>query len=305
MLRKHKKMKSEFIEFKTEDGLNLPGLFYESKGSKAVAIFLHGNGSASVFYNEKKNHPLALALKKQGISILYFNNRGAHIIKRLKVMKKNKETPKYFGTAHEKIKECIYDIDGAVSFLKTRGYKKFYLIGVSTGANKICVYNFYKPKNKIEKCVLLSGGDDTASYYTHLGKTKFWKLLSKSKTKTKDKKGDEIIPELLPSFIFSHKGFYDIANPDGDYNTFPFYESLGKNKLSKKPLFRYFKSIKKPSFVIYGDKDQYLLNGIEDIIETLKAKQPNFDYKIIKGADHGFNGYEKELSRAVALWLKK
>ena len=54
-----------------------------------------------------------------------------------------KEERKRFGMAYEKIKECIEDIDGAISFLKKHGYRKFYLAGASTGANKICVYNFY------------------------------------------------------------------------------------------------------------------------------------------------------------------
>lgn len=296
-------LKSELMEIKTRDGLKLPGILYRAKKGKAVAINLHGNGSSSVFYNEVKNRIFASALAEKNISTFYFNNRGAHIIKKLYIRRGKKAEGKQFGMAYEKIKECVADIDGAVSFLKKQGYREFYLMGSSTGANKICVYNFYKPKNNIKKYVLLSGGDDTGFYYDALGKSKFWKVLSEAKRKIKAKNGEEIIKEILPDFLFSNIGFFDIANPDGDYNTFPFYEVLRKVKLSTKPLFRHFKSIKKQTLIAYGDKDEYAWNSVPEIIEILKEYQPKLDYCVIKGADHGFKGYEKRLAGMVADWL--
>ena len=295
-----------FVEIKTKDELTLPGLLCESKRAKAVAIYLHGNGSSSIFYdfNTGKQNSLASVLNRKGISILFFNNRGAHIIKKLKIKRRGKMIRKPYGMAFEKIKECVLDIDGAVSFLQKKGYKKFYLIGESTGANKICVYNFYKKKgNKIDKYVLLGGGDDTGVYYHMLGKSRFWKLLKTTKRRIKVKRGEEIIKEILPDNLFSYTAFFDIANPDGDYNTFPFYEVLRKIKLSKKPLFRHFKSIKKPSLVIYGDKDEYAWGDVPKVVEILKKYQPSLNYRIIKGADHSFKGHEATLARAVEEWL--
>ena len=205
--------------------------------------------------------------------------------------------------AYEKIKDCIKDIDGVISYLKKLGYQKFYLIGESTGANKICVYNYYKPENKVSKYVLLSGGDDTGIYYDILGKEKFFKLLKESKEKIKKRKGEKIITELLPDDIFSYIGFYDIANPDGDYNVFPFLEALKNLKLSKKTLFRHFKSINKPTLVIYGEKDEYTWGDVPKVVDILKKQKPEFEYRIIKGADHGFSRSQKELSRIISNWL--
>ena len=136
-----------------------------------------------------------------------------------------------------------------------------------------------------------------------LGKSRFWKLLKTARRKIKAKRGEEIIKEIIPNDFFSYTAFFDIANPDGDYNTFPFYEVLRKIKLSKKSPFRHFKSIKKPSLVIYGDKDEYAWGNVPKIVEILKKYQPSFDYRIIKGADHGFNGHEAALARVVAKWL--
>ena len=205
--------------------------------------------------------------------------------------------------AHEKIKECVEDIEGAIAFLKKRGCKTLYLAGSSTGANKICVYNFYKPKNEIQTYILLCGGDDTGIYYDLLGKNTFWKTLKTAKQKIKNGRGEDIIPNLLP-LIFSYASFYDIANPDGDYNIFPFYEVIKKIKLSKEPLFRHFKSIKKPTLVIYGDKDEYAWGNIPRVIGILKKEQPNFTYSIIKGANHSFKGKRAILGNEIASWLK-
>lgn len=296
-------MKQEFINIKTEDGLILPGLFHEVSKSKKAMIVLHGNGSSSIFYENTPNKAFSEALSKKGISYLTFNNRGAHIKKSFHIQTKTGKKKIYEGMAYEIIKDCVKDIDGAINFLKKRGYKEFYLIGFSTGANKICVYNHYKKKNnKVSKYILVGGSDDTGSYYSEIGKQKFSKLLKKAQKMKKKGRGNELISDLLPE-VLSWQAFYDVANPDGDYNTFPFYEVLRKVKLSKKPLFRYFKAIQKPSLVVYGGEDEYAWGAVPKVVDLLKEKNPNLDYKIIKGGDHGLSGHLKELTKLVVGWL--
>jgi len=295
-----------FIEFTTKDGLSLPGLLYRPISSKTAIIYLHGNGSASVFYDEKEKRILSEVFAKKNISLLTFNNRGAHIIKKINVRNKNNDFERVkFGMAYEQIKDCILDIDGAIEFLKSEGFKKFYLMGLSTGANKICVYNYYKKQNEISKNILLGGGDDVGIYFDLLGSRKFHSLLRKAKGKMKEDKGDQLITDLklFPESIFSYKAFYDLANPDGDYNCFPYYEVINKLKLSKKPLFRYFKSINKPTLVIYGEKDEYAWGDIRRVIEILKGYKSEFQYVTIENADHGFTGFKKELAEVIVNWI--
>jgi len=295
-----------FIEFTTKDGLSLPGLLYRPISSKTAIIYLHGNGSASVFYDEKEKRILSEVFAKKNISLLTFNNRGAHIIKKINVRNKNNDVERVkFGMAYEQIKDCILDIDGAIEFLKSEGFKEFYLMGLSTGANKICVYNYYKKQNEISKNILLGGGDDVGIYFDLLGSRKFHSLLRKAKGKMKEDKGDQLITdlELFPESIFSYKAFYDLANPDGDYNCFPYYEVINKLKLSKKPLFRYFKSINKPTLVIYGEKDEYAWGDIRRVIEILKGYKSEFQYVTIENADHGFTGFKKELAEVIVNWI--
>jgi len=150
---------------------------------------------------------------------------------------------------------------------------------------------------------LLYGGDDTGIYYQALGKKKFWKILKESKKKIREKKGDIIIKELLPDALFSYAGFWDIANPDGDYNIFPFYEGFKKEKLSKKKLFRHFSSLLKPTFVVYGSEDEYTSGNVYDAVALLRVQRPDLTYKIVKGADHGFNGKKRRLAKLIADWI--
>jgi pimeloyl-ACP methyl ester carboxylesterase len=166
------------------------------------------------------------------------------------------------------------------------------------------VYNYYKPENSVTKYVLLAGGDDVGIYYHRLGKAKFWKILNKAKQKIKKRQGKEIMPELLAhNLIFSYKGFYDIANPDGDYNVFPFLEAIKKLKLSKKKLFRHFKAIKKPTLVVYGSEDEYAWGDVPRVVNILEKYQPGLDYKIIKNANHNFENHKPQLAKIIADWL--
>lgn len=290
-----------YIQFPTSDGLSLPGLLFSPPSSTKAAIYLHGF-SGSAFYMH--DFTLEEEFNKNNIALLRFNNRGAELIKRLTVEKNGMEESKYFGASLEKIKECVEDIDAAVSFLEQKGYQEIYLIGNSTGANKICVYNYHRPQNKIAKYILIAGGDDTGHHYASLGKDKFYQLLKKAKEKIDEGAGEELIIDLLPGEIISWQSFLDVADPDGDYNVFPFYEVINKAKLSQKPLFRHFKSIKKPSLVVYGEQDEHSWGDVSKIIEILKKYQPKFDYKIIPGADHRFRDKKKELSEVIINWLK-
>lgn len=299
----------ELTEFHTEDRLMLPGILYTPRRkTKSVAILLHGNGSTSVFYSLPKMHILANHLTQKGISFFPFNNRGAHIFHKIRVIKGGKEEYVKVGTSHELIKDCIKDINAAIAYLTQRGYQEFYLIGFSTGANKICVYNYYKPKNKISKYVMVGGGDDTGVYYQIFGKEKFYKFLKMSKDKIQQGKGEDIVlPELLGGFIMSYQSLYDTFNPDGDYNTFPFYEVLNNVPLTKKKkLFREFTSIRKPTYVIYGEHDEYCHGKVSESVDLLKKQctyLEDFQFTIIKGVDHSISKKIPELAGMIADWL--
>lgn len=306
-------MNLSFVSIITTDGLKLPGLLYEPKHqTKKVAIWLHGMGDNGVFYNPKRINILGKSLNEKGVALLAFNNRGAHGSKRLSYV--DRELDKYSkgyqgGTYYEKIIDCKKDIDGCHAFLDNKGYSQFYLVGHSTGANKICVYDYNSSYNPFSKYVLAGPGDDSGLFYTTLGSKVFKTALNYANKAIKENRPLKIMPKTSGMYPFSAQSTKDILNPDGNYNTFPFFEFTSK-RLGQKPLFKEFTNIKLPMLVIYGAEDEYSQTAGDSksalqILKQVKAKSSNnkLDIALIKYADHGFHDHETEFAQIISDYL--
>ena len=284
------------VRFEATDGVALSGLLYESKRrTDRVVVWLHGTGGSSIFESSRTNL-LGAAFNDGGVAYFPFNNRGATLMRNLNGKPRG-------GMAYERIRECVFDIDGAVRELRRRGFRDITLAGHSTGANKIAVYDHYKPRNQVKRYVFLAGGDDTGMIYDQLGPRRFARALEQGRAK---RNSDELVPPSISSAVMSWRGWYDMANPDGDYNVFPFLEVLRGVKLSRRAKFRYLRNVRKPSLVLYGENDQYCYGDVSRCVGILAAAlgpKPNFELVILQDADHGFGGYESELASVILRWL--
>ncbi len=306
-------MNLELLTVLATDKIQLTSLLYSpDKPTKKAAIWLHGMGDSGVFYNPPRTNALGKALTSRGISFLALNNRGAHNVKSLRIADDNlPEEDRSFqgGTFYELINDCVHDIDGAVRFLQQRGYQELYLLGHSTGANKICAYNAKVKNNKIVKYVLAGPGDDSGIFYTELGEEKFWCAIKYAKQAVKAGQALKTMPLTSGMNPFSAQSTLDILDPDGPYNTFPFYEATTR-RLGKKSLFKEFQSIDKPLLVIFGEADEYAFTAgtATKALAILKknahpAITAKSSYKLISGADHSFHGTEDEFAKTAADWL--
>src|SRR3989344_8424332 len=139
-------MLCELNQIKTKDGLRLEGLVFEpARKTKTVAIWLRGlTGRFS--NNPKRIHAIADELGRKGISFAIFDHRGFGNINSLNVESKKgkggikKSKYKYFGTSFEKFEDSVLDIEAMIRFCKKRGFRKIFLFGHSTGANKSAYY---------------------------------------------------------------------------------------------------------------------------------------------------------------------
>jgi pimeloyl-ACP methyl ester carboxylesterase len=276
--------------------VTLAGLLYEPRRtSKRSILWLHGSGGASV-YESRRTNLLASVFIDAGIAFFPFNNRGSGIVRRA--------GDSFGGSAFERIRDCVADIDGAIAELWRRGYRDITLVGHSTGANKIAVYDHYKPRNRARRYVLLAGGDDTGLLYAQLGARKFHALLTKAKAMIKARRGNELAPRIPGQTMLSWRSLHDVANPDGDYSVFPFYEVMSATKLSRRPLFRYIRAIRKPSLYIYGDRDEYCFDDVPRCVAILAQHVGERAEIVVMGdADHGFSGLEPQLGEAIADWI--
>jgi pimeloyl-ACP methyl ester carboxylesterase len=304
-------MTLEFLTILSSDNLMLPGLFFTpAKKSKRAAVWLHGMGDSGSFYNPRRANAIAKALTSKGIAFLSFNNRGAHNSKRLMSADKTlpeKERSYKGGTHFELIRDAIKDIDGAAALLHERGYDELYLIGHSSGANKICVYDAHKKNNPFSKYVLAGAGDDTGLFYLELGKHRFDKAMAYAKAKISAGEGLRIMPKYTGMHPFSAQSALDILDPEGDYSTFPYYE-LKSERLGKKKLFKEYAGIGKPLLAIYGELDEFCehVGGAAAALEILKQytnPKTRAEYALITGADHGFHQQETVFAEKVAGWL--
>jgi len=274
---------TRLIRFEASDGLRLAGLLYEpARRTRRAIIWLHGTGGASVF-ESKRTNVLAGELVARRLAFFPFNNRGAHLVTRAG------------GMAHERIRDCVFDIDGAVRELRRRGYDDLTLAGHSTGANKVAVYDRYRPRNHVKRYVLLAGGDDTGLLHRELGQPRFASALQKAREMIAQKRGDELVPRTIFPTIMSWRAFLDMANPRGDYNVFPF-AGVGR--------FRHLRGIRKPSLYVYGANDEY----IENIDDAMCMLAENVGVKakmvILPDADHGFSEREAELATVMTDWIR-
>lgn len=305
-------MRLELVSLLSTDSIELPGLLYQpDKDTKKVAVLLHGMGDNAVFYKPKAINILAEALTEKGIALLAFNNRGAHLSKKLKIADESlseEDRSHQGGMYYERIADCVKDIDGAAIFLKEQGFSTFYLIGLSTGANKICAYHIRAKHNPFNKYVLAGPGDDTGLFFTELGEQKFWKALQYA---AKFSKTDPLktMPKYTGMYPFSAQSAWDILNPDGDYNTFPFYEAT-HGRIGKKRLFDEYRQIDVPTLVIWGKEDEYTepFGGAAKTLKLLMEQTSNAmlkktDFALIPDASHNFRGAETVLAKQVADWL--
>jgi len=280
------------VRFDATDDYALSGLLYEPRRRTQHAIvWLHGTGGASIF-DSRRTNLLAAEFTRRGFAFFPFNNRGAHLMRR------------NGGMAYERIRDCVFDIDGALREMRRRGYRDITLAGHSTGANKIAVYDHRKPRNTVKRYVLLAGGDDTGLTYEQLGDRRFRAALERARSL---KNSDELVPRALSPLPISWRSFYDMNNPDGDYNVFPFGEVIRARRLSRRPLFRYVRAIRKKTLVVYGENDEYCYGDVSRCVSILAdalGPKPNFELAIMADADHGFGGKEGELAALITEWIE-
>ncbi len=289
------------LSFPAQDGIVLQALVYTgTKPTKRLAIFVHGAGSSSILNNPELTNLLAQALEEQGVDFMSFNNRGAGYITKLR---KAATSPaaggtSYGGMAYERIADSVYDIEGALEWADHAGYTTFYLIGHSTGANKLCLYlSRTKIHRGIKRAFLIAGGDDITLQRARLADpAKVEALIDRA---LQAGKGDQLVPAAVfpGEHPISFASFKELITEHSDYDMFPF------GRYEKNPgaaqYFQQFKSITTPLTVLYGERDFGTVIPPSSAATLLKSLNPHTDYYVIPQADHNFTGHEDDLAAQI------
>lgn len=279
-------------QIKTRDGITLDGIYVPPKRkSKTALVWIHGL-SSRFSSGQTLIKELSDLCKKNGIGYFKFNNRGHDVVNR------DGKDKKYLqGGGVEKFEECILDVSATISFARSLGYKKIILAGHSTGANKALYYVYQTQDRRVSGLMLLGPISDIAAMQKVIGRANLNKGLKTAKKILKEN------PQLFmpPGFGYLNtaKRFISLYTPGTAEDVFPHYD--------EKANWRELGAVKIPIAVIVGSRDEHLDIRAQDLVEIFRKNADNtkmFSGIIIKGANHGFHGREKELASSLVNLIK-
>ena len=289
-------MKTEFVRFLAQDGVELQGLYFSPADSTALKGVLHVHGFAGNFYEHRFIDHLARALTQSGYAFLTFNNRGHDYLSDLLTKEDSGWTYVPGGRAYELFDECLYDIDAALQFLHGRGVREVCLQGHSSGANKVVFHQYRRQSRNVPALILLSPNDDIGLQEDARG-NRFEEILQIARGLVKAGRGDELMPEG-PSYPISASSYLDYFGPESSADIFPFRDPGAA--------FEELSTLRCSLLILFAETGEYILGNVEETMALLRAKaiaSSRVDVGIVEGAPHDYLGRENDLSATIVGWL--
>lgn len=288
----------ELRSVKTSDGITLAGALAAPKGrAKTAALWVHGL-TGSFHSNTGRLSTMAAAFNKNGIALASFNTRG-HDIATSFWRRGGKGKTLIAGGSFERFTDCVKDLRAIIQFLRREGYKNIYLIGHSTGANKVLYYLSRTQDRRVKGLALVGPMSDVGIEKERLGSS-FAKHLRRVKEYSRRNDPDQPMPKALSKTIMSARRYLSLNTPGGPEDVFPYYDPKASWSALKK--------VRVPLAVIIGKKDQYLGKWrAEDLIDVFADKAiaaPEFTGAAIPRSNHSFTKTSKELAEVLADWMR-
>jgi pimeloyl-ACP methyl ester carboxylesterase len=288
-IKERKKLNYQIHNFETEDKLTLTGILNKSNSKlNENTIILHIHGMCSNLFSNT-GQLIAETANKNKLSSFLINTRGHGIVSSFKQKKEDGKTSYHtVGTAYEKFKNSTLDINGAIIYLKTLGYKKIILSGHSTGCQKIIYFQTQTHNKIIKSLILLAPADDLN--IEKRDNLNFNETLKLSKTRQKNNS----LFQTTDFGLLCAKRFYELFKKTSiEGNLFNYTKNL-----------EYLKEIKIPILSIIGTEDTGFLN-VEKANTNLNN---NFSHKksyskLIRG-NHSFYNQENNLKKEIGLFIK-
>ncbi len=287
-------------KFSASDGVLLYGLLAMPEHSRKKTAVLHVHGLGGSFYGSSAVEELAQGFESKVIAFFSIQTRGSNAIEKFDRMKHGKRADFFFaGSALERFEDCVYDIEGAMRFLASKGYRSIVLEGHSTGCQKILYYHSKSRSRRVKALVLLSPGDDYNSWKVSLGK-RFDTAVSEAKRTAKMDRDAMMPSRYIPPWMkMSVSRFLSTTDPRRPESRILDYaaDRMG-----------YIAGIRVPALAVIGDEDMYMdAAGLpaRKAAETLRRNSNRIEAVVIRGADHSFHGKRRKLVNTVVKWVQK
>ncbi len=286
-------------KFSASDGVLLYGLFAMPERTRKRTAVIHVHGLAGSFYGGSATEGLARGFTSKGIAFFSMQTRGSNTIEQFYRLRGKRKVSFFAGGALEKFEDCVYDIDGAIKFLSSKGYKNIILEGHSTGCQKILYYCSKKKNRHVKAIVLLAPSDDYNISKMSLGR-RFGAAVSYAKSAARINR-NELMPSkyVQPWMLMSVSRFLSVVNLKKP-------ESQILNYAAKR--MRYVTGIRVPALAVIGT-DDVTMNAAghtaREAAEILTKNSNMVNAKVITGADHGFHGKSRKLVGMVMRWMQE
>ncbi len=280
-----------FIRFNATDGIELEGLLYDA-GKESIVINIHG--WAGNFYENYFIQEEALALNNSNISFLTINNRGHDF----KCYLTNTENGNSIvgGGLYEDASESKYDIEGAINFCKSKGYKRIILQGHSSGAQKVINYAIEKNYKDV---ILLSPGDLYEEARSS-NDVDIESLQITAKNLISEGNGDSKLDIPIWDNYFTAKTFINTLGKDGFSDVFPIMRK------EKNPILEKYNG---NLLIVVGTNDSYLnpYSNYEALEKWLKNNFINakIDYLNLEGETHSFTNNTENFAKKLTEMVLK
>lgn len=291
-------MRTSFYRIQTKDYLELHGLLYQPN-KKTDTVLAHVHGMAGNFYENKWLDRVASVLTENNIAFCPFNNRGNGHVTTLIKREDEKISYSKIGNAYEKFEDCLIDIESHINFLEKEGFKNIHLSGHSLGAPKVAYYASKTKDNRLKSVIFLSPSDMLGLVRDN--KENFKRDIAEAEEKKRNEKGNELMThDVWDEYPVSADTYLSLFSENSEVAVFNFHKSEDE--------FKTLSQIPHPIFALMGRKDDVLVVPIEKIMEIIEEgtkSSSKCKTEILGDADHGYNGYEKELAESVLNWLQE
>lgn len=274
-------------KIKTRDGITLEGIYVPPKRKGSIALVVVHGLSSRFSSGQTLIKELSSVVSKNNVGYFKFNNRGHDIVNR------DGRGKKLQGAGFEKFEDCIFDIEAIIRFAKSLGYKKIILAGHSTGANKVLYYLYKTPDHIVKGLILASPISDISAEIQRRG----LKTVLKNIKLAQKLKREKLMPNA--AWVYTARRYLSLYKSGSAEDVFPYHNPNGNWKA--------LKSIRIPTAVIIGSRDQYLDRSAKSLVEIFKKNAVNaktFFGFVIPGANHSFIKKEKALSTQIIKWIK-
>lgn len=276
--------------FTTPKGIQLQGVWLGSRHPRNLFIFVHGLGG-SLF----SRAPLLSLLASSKDAVFTFSNRGSGTINYFKRTKGKKKDYIKAGVAHEKFSDCIDDLDGVLSEARKAKPDNIFLVGHSTGCQKIIYYLAKKPRARVKGAILLAPISDYSGRFLSLGESGYKKALSKAKSLFNSGRPHELLPEKIWPETMDAQRFLSLYTEDSQEEIFTYASSKKAKTLLK---------VKKPVLSLLAENDEFADRPAKELASWFESNliSKKSEVRIIRNTGHSFSDKEKGINRIIKNW---